>query len=65
MVLLKFNFDKAYDKVIWEFLFLVLERMEMDCKVTDMVQVLFNNAKTYICFNGNNTKTFKLDRGIR
>jgi hypothetical protein len=65
MVLLKLDFGKAYDKVIWDFLFLVLKKMEMDCKVTNMVQVLFNNAKTYICLNGNNTKTFKVDRGIR
>jgi hypothetical protein len=65
MVLLKLDFGKAYDEVIWKFLFLVLERMGMDCKFTNMVQVLFNNAKTYVCLNGNITKPFKLDQGIR
>ncbi len=65
MVLLKLDFGEVYGKVIQEFLFLVLERMGMDCKFTNMVQVLFNNAKTYVCLNGNITKPFKLDRGAR
>jgi hypothetical protein len=61
MALLKLDFGKAYDKVIWEFLFLALEKMGMDCKFTNMGQVLFNNAKTYVCLNGNIIKPFNLD----
>jgi hypothetical protein len=41
MELLKLDFIKAYDKVNCEFLFLVLEMMEMDCKFISMVQVLY------------------------
>jgi hypothetical protein len=26
---------------------------------------LFKNAKTIVCFNGNITKSFKIERGIR
>jgi hypothetical protein len=30
------------DKMNWEFLFLVLERVGIDCKLINMVQMLFN-----------------------
>ncbi len=65
MVILKLNFIKAYDKVNCEFLFLALEMMGMDCKFINMVQMLFNNAETYICLDEIITKPFKIEHGIK
>lgn len=35
----------------------------MDYKFINMVQMLFNNVKTIVCFNG--SKPFKIEQGIK
>ncbi len=65
LVLLKLDFHKAYDKVSWELLFLVFEKVGMAQESIEMVKVLVQDVEAVICVNGCITKTFTIERGVR
>jgi hypothetical protein len=65
LVFLKLDFAKAYNKVSWGFLFMVLEIMGMIVEFINMVKVLFQDVGTTICIKGGISSSFKLERGVR
>lgn len=65
LVLLKLDFDKAYDKVSWELLFLIFKKMGMSQEFIEMVKMLVQDVEAVICVNGCITKTFTIERGVR
>jgi hypothetical protein len=58
------DFDKTYNKVSWELLFLVFEKMGMAQEFIEMVKMLVQDVEV-ICVNGCMTKTFTIERGVK
>ena len=65
MIFLKLNYHKAFDTVDWGFLFMVMERLEMDAKFISMVRFLLTRATTSVLVNGAQTQQFAIRRGVR
>jgi hypothetical protein len=55
------DFDKAYDRVSWELLFLVFKKMGMAQEFIEMVKMLVQDVEVVICVNGCITKTFTIE----
>jgi hypothetical protein len=53
LVLLKLNFVKTNDKVIWEFLFSTLEAMGMVQEFIALVKLMFKSVEIVVYINGN------------
>lgn len=65
MLLMKFDFDKAYDRLRWNFMLKVLLKLgfgEVFCK---MIGSLFSNASAILCLNGWVIGHFNLCRSVR
>lgn len=61
----KTNFDKAYDRLEWEFILESLKAMGLNPPFISYVQTLFGNAKARVDLNGHVTNNFSLHRSIR
>jgi hypothetical protein len=55
---------KAYDKVSWGFLFMVLEKIGMAVEFINMVKVLFQGAEATICINRGITNSLQVEKGV-
>jgi hypothetical protein len=64
LVLLKLDFTKAYDKIPWNNIFEVIDKVGMDLIFINMVCIIFNNKKTPINAIGALTKFFQLYGGV-
>nr|AAM08499.1 Putative retroelement [Oryza sativa Japonica Group] len=64
-IIVKFGFEKAYDKVQWQFLFDVLERKGFDEKVIGWIKHATLNGKVAININGNTEEFFRTYKGVR
>ena len=64
-VLLKMDFQKAYDSVDWEALDQVMAVMGFGCKWRRWIQGCISSASISILINGSPTKPFKMERGLR
>jgi len=64
-VLLKLDFQKAYDTVNLESLDLVLKEMGFDIKWRQWIKVCTTTASISILVNGTPSKPFKMQRGLR
>ena len=62
---LKIDFDKAYDRVEWDFILQSLHDIGCGRKFIKSVQVLLGNATTHVSLNGNLTQGIKLQKSIR
>jgi len=62
---LKVDFEKAYDSVIWEFLYDMLYRMGFHRKWIMWIQGCLESATVSVLVNGNPTEEFKPSRGLR
>lgn len=65
LVLLKLDFDKAYDKINWGLLFLSFEKMGMAQEFIEMVKMLVQDVKAIIYVNGCMTKKITIERSVR
>ena len=63
MILL--DFEKACDRVNWTFLRRVIEKMGFHTTWINQVMSLNENASASVVVNGENSKTFKLQRSVR
>jgi hypothetical protein len=57
---LKLDFAKAYDRVLWVFLFQIMEALGFDQTFISMVKLLFNRASASIYINGAPPKRFQI-----
>ncbi|XVF73335.1 hypothetical protein PTKIN_Ptkin12aG0193100 [Pterospermum kingtungense] len=64
-VLLKVDFEKAYDSVDWNFLDLVMWKMGFGIKWRCWIKSCVSTASVSILVNGSPTKEFKMLRGLR
>jgi hypothetical protein len=62
---LKIDFEKAYDKVRWDFLAEVLKLKKFPDRWTNMVMRTMENGKVCVNINGERSKYFKTFRGLR
>ncbi|XP_058765341.1 uncharacterized protein LOC131638809 [Vicia villosa] len=64
-ILFKVDFEKAYDKVSWNFLRYILKRMGFGEKWRRWMKLLVFSSKMSILVNGSPTKEFEVSRGLR
>jgi Reverse transcriptase (RNA-dependent DNA polymerase) len=63
-IILKFDFEKAYDRVSWSFLKELLLSRDFGLVWANWVENMLIGAKTYINLNDNLTPYFQCKRGI-
>jgi hypothetical protein len=63
--MLLLDFEKAYDRVNWTFLKQAMERMGFNTTWINQVMSLNENASVAIIVNGEQSKTFNLQRSVR
>ena len=59
------EFSKAYDKVLWRFLFHAMKEMNISEKFKGWVKLLFENALAAVNLNRNQGDNFRIEQGIR
>ena len=64
-VILNLDFEKAYDRLEWNFLFKVLEKFNFGKNYIKWIKILYNQPKIAIKNNGWISKSLKMSRGIR
>ena len=63
--ILTFDQEKAFDKVSWKYLEMVLEKFDFPKEFIKMIKTTYNNIQSTILINGNLTKPFSIRRGLR
>ncbi|MCO5603817.1 hypothetical protein L7F22_057970 [Adiantum nelumboides] len=64
-VMINMDLEKAYDRVSWEYILAVIDRMGFGSIFLGMVKTLFQNASASIQVNGYISDSFQLARSIR
>ena len=64
-LLLKVDFEKAYDSVDWFFLDFVLEKMGFEKKWRKWIQACVSTVSLSVLVNGAPTRQFNIKRGLR
>jgi len=64
-VIVKLDFEKAYDSVSWEFLFYMMGRLGFCGKWIQWIKACLESATVSVLVNGSPTKEFKPTRGLR
>jgi len=64
-VIVKVDYEKAYDSVDWEFLIYMMGRLGFNTKWIHWIKVCFKSATISVLVNGSPTKQFKPKRGLR
>ena len=64
-VVLKINFEKAFDKIKWEFVFEVLRAMNFDHKWVDWISSIFKSSRISVMVNGSPSSEFSPTQGLR
>lgn len=64
-ILLKLDFERAFDKVHWEFLFEILSARGFGQLFIDWITDILKGSRTCIAFNGENGNYFSCKRGLR
>lgn len=65
VLLLSLDLNKAFDSVLWPYLFSVLQQMGFKDEFLHAIQALYYQPKTRIKLPGCNSDFFTLGRGIR
>lgn len=64
-LVLKIDFEKAFDSINWDFLLEVLQVMGFGERFINWIRVLLNSMRISILVNGSPTKEFTPNRGLR
>ncbi|GJR76960.1 putative RNA-directed DNA polymerase [Tanacetum coccineum] len=64
-LILKVDFEKAYDSMNWRFLIDIMKRMTFEDKWCNWVECCLRSASMSILVNGSPTEEFSLGRGVR
>jgi len=64
-VLMKLDFEKAYDTISWDSVDSVLKVMGFRVKWRKWIEVFITTPRISILFNGSPCKPFKMGRGLR
>ncbi|XP_020972640.1 uncharacterized protein LOC107627573 [Arachis ipaensis] len=63
--IIKLDFQKAYDRVKWRFVDIVLQKMGFGWRWREWVKECVSTASMSILVNGSPSKPFKMERGLR
>jgi len=64
-ILVKVDFEKAYDSVDWKFLFYMLKRLGFNGKWIKWIKACMKSAMVSVLVNGSPMEEFKPKRGLR
>ena len=64
-IFLKIDFEKAYERLNWDYIIQALMHMGCGVKFCSMVKTLLGNALERVSVNGNLSPAFRLSRSIR
>ena len=64
-LLLFIDFQKAFDRVEWEFLIESLKKFNLGRDFLQWVKSFYNNIQSYVVNNGVSSIFFTLERGVR
>ena len=64
LIYLKLDFTKAYNNVNWEFLFVIMHRMEVDLFFLSLAKMLFQQALASINIKVQYSKELLVSKGI-
>ena len=64
-ILLTIDFEKAFDKLEWSFLFKALDSFNFGPNFVQWVKTLYSNISSCVMNNGSSTGYFSLFRGVR
>ena len=64
-ILLSVDFEKAFDSLDWEFLHLVLEKLNFGDYFRKWINIFYADIEACVMNNGNSSGYFKLGRGVR
>ncbi|MCO5550845.1 hypothetical protein L7F22_004338 [Adiantum nelumboides] len=64
-IMINMDLEKAYDRVSWEYILVVIDRMGFGSLFLGMVKTLFQNASASVHINGYISDSFQLVRSIR
>ncbi len=59
------DFEKAFDSLNLNFQFKALKHVTFGHKIIGYIKMLYNNIESTVINNGNTSKYFKLERGVR
>ena len=59
------DWEKAFDRVDWEFLRKVLVKMKFPNFILKWIETLYTNIESVVLINGHFTKSFYIKRGVR
>ncbi|CAN1318107.1 LINE-1 retrotransposable element ORF2 protein [Linum perenne] len=62
---LKVDMMKAYDRVSWDFLFIILEKMGFSSRWVGWIKAIVSSVKFAVMINGRPTEFFSPTRGLR
>ena len=65
VIILKADFEKAYDSVRWSFLYDMMKWMGFPMKWIRWIQQCFETATVSVLVNGSPTEEFRMQRGLR
>ncbi|GJR84179.1 RNA-directed DNA polymerase, eukaryota [Tanacetum coccineum] len=65
LLLLKIDFEKAFDSLSWSFLESIMAQMRFGEKWRNWIHSCLNSAFASVLINGSPTSEFKLERGLR
>jgi len=64
-ILLTIDFQKAFDSIEWDFIYLALQKFNFGPIFIKWVRTLYNNISSCVCNNGKTSGYFTLRRGVR
>lgn len=64
-MVLKIDFEKAFDKIRWDFVFEVLRCMHFDKKWIDWITAIFESSRISVLVNGAPSNEFSPNQGLR
>jgi hypothetical protein len=64
-VVLKLDYEKAYDRVCWDFLFEVLKSRVFNGTWIGWIEKIVKKGSVGICLNGEESPLFKTGKGLR
>ena len=64
-VMILIDFEKAFDKLEWNFMFKCLEFFKFPPNIKDWVKILYTDIKSSVTNNGWHTEYFNLSRDVR
>jgi len=64
-VIVKVDFEKAYDSIEWDFLEYMIKILGFQCRWINWIKMCLKSASVSVLVNGSPTREFRPSRGLR